>query len=240
MRTPLIHQPPATHPRPGYSLIEAVVALALSALLMAVISGICVAQMRLARAAAQQAETAEAVRTVAAVMGGEARRMTAGDVGAVGGDSIALRAFRGSAIVCGAGGPAISVRYRGDRLPDPAKDSLLVLLNGAESVVALFDAAPAAGACAAGPGEQLFTFDTSAPVPNGSVLLLFEHGSYHLRDRALRYRIGAGGRQPLTSESLQHPLTRFDGVTPDAIRFTIDAGGRMSTHAAAFSRRVLP
>jgi hypothetical protein len=33
-----------------------------------------------------------------------------------------------------------------------------------------------------------------------AVVLIFESGTYYLRDRALRYRIGSEGRQPITDE----------------------------------------
>jgi hypothetical protein len=32
---------------------------------------------------------------------------------------------------------------------------------------------------------------------------VFERGSYHLEDRAIRYRTGDGGRQPLSEERLE-------------------------------------
>jgi hypothetical protein len=32
---------------------------------------------------------------------------------------------------------------------------------------------------------------------------VFERGSYHLEDRAIRYRLGEAGRQPLTAERLE-------------------------------------
>ena len=32
---------------------------------------------------------------------------------------------------------------------------------------------------------------------------VFERGSYHLEDRAIRYRAGDGGRQPLSEERLE-------------------------------------
>lgn len=209
--------------------------MTLSSIVMAVIAGICVAQMRLARVAGEQAATAEAVRTVTSVLSGEARRMMAADVRAWSADSIALRAFRGSGTPCGSTGGGVLVRYSGDRLPDPLKDSVLVVGAQPEHSVMLFDASPAAGMCSALPGETILEIRTSGTLPQNAVLLVFEPGSYHLTTRALRYRLGAAGRQPLTAEALRHPFSRFDEITGDGIRFRLESGGRQSTHTALFA-----
>jgi hypothetical protein len=220
--------------RDGSSLIETVAVLSLSSFVMAVIGGICLAQMRLARATADQVADAEAVRTVTQALAGEARRMTAADVRTFSADSLVVRAFRGTGIPCGGAAAAALVRYMGDRLPDPAKDSVLVVGPASEAAVPLLDSAPAPGQCPALPGEAVLLWRTGGTLPPGSVVLLFESGSYHLATRALRYRTGAGGRQPLTAEALHHPYTRFTGVAADAVSFRIEAGGRRSEHLAPF------
>lgn len=222
----------------GSSLVEAVAVMTLTSIVMAVIAGICVAQMRLARAAAGQAAAAEAVRTTAAVLSGEARRMTAADVSASSMDSLALRVFRGSGLPCGTTPDGVLVRYTGDRLPDPAKDSVLIVGAATEAALMLFDAAAAPGLCAALPGELVLELETSGSVPHPAVLLVFESGSYHLSARALRYRIGAGGRQPLTAQALSHPFSRFSGVTAEGIRFQLEVDGRRSEHTATFPQQV--
>lgn len=227
--------------RSGSSLVEAVAVMTLSSIVMAVIAGICVAQMRLARVAAEQAATSEAARTVTSALSGEARRMTAADVSAWSGDSIAVRAFRGSGTPCGATAGGVLVRYTGDRLPDPGKDSVLVASTDPEHGEMLYDVIPAPESCSALPGETILELRTSGTLPQKAILLVFESGSYHLQMKALRYRIGAGGRQPLTAEALRHPFSRFASVTPDGIRFQVDAGGRQTVHMATFPPRpVLP
>jgi hypothetical protein len=226
--------------RAGSSLVEAVAVMTLTAFVMAVIVGICVAQMRLARTAAEQAAASQAARTVTAVLSGEARRMTAADVRAASADSIALRAFRGSGVPCGTTPGGVLVRYTGDRLPDPAKDSVLVVSEAPEYAVMLFEATSAAGLCAALAGETVMELRTSGMLPQHAALLVFESGSYHLTARALRYRNGPGGRQPLTDEALADHYSRFDGVAADGLRFRIEASGRRSQHIAPFASRVLP
>lgn len=224
----------------GSSLVEAVAVMTLTSIVMAVIAGICVAQMRLARAAAAHVAAAETVRTASSVLAGEARRMTAADVSGWSSDSLAVRAFRGSGLPCGTSPGGVLVRYTGDRLPDPAKDSVLVVRAAADAAVMLLAVAPAVGRCAALAGETILRLETSEPVPLAAVLLLFESGSYHLSTRALRYRIGSGGRQPLTTQSLTHPFSRFSAVSADGIRFQLETQGRRSEQAAMFTPPISP
>ncbi|MGH7447434.1 MAG: hypothetical protein ACRELT_07725, partial [Longimicrobiales bacterium] len=84
--------------RSGTSLMEMIAVMTLSSFVMAVITGICMAQMRLARVTAERSVATESARTVSAVLSGEGRRMTAGDVTAWSTDSLAIRAFRGSGL----------------------------------------------------------------------------------------------------------------------------------------------
>lgn len=119
-------------------------------------------------------------------------------------DSLVLRAFRGTALVCpyDTASVELTVAYGGDRRPDPSKDSvLLVDALGGREVRALVAVTSAADPCSAADpvAQRTWRFDASVPV--GTVLArLFERGSYHLNASALRYRRGASGRQPLTPE----------------------------------------
>lgn len=221
--------------RAGVTLVEMLAALTLTALVLSIIVGAGVALMRLARVTAERAVATDTERTAVAVLSGEVRRMTDADVTAAAPDSVAIRAFRGTALPCGTTAAGILVRYGGDRLPDPSKDSVLVLTPPASTPVILLDSQPAAGRCAARPGELVLEWRLAGSAAPGSVLLLFESGSYHLSAGALRYRIGAGGRQPLTPQALSHPGSRFTGVTHRAIRFDLSAGGFAASHAAGFT-----
>ncbi|MGH7448316.1 MAG: hypothetical protein ACRELT_12185 [Longimicrobiales bacterium] len=193
------------------------------------------AQMRLARVTAERSVATESARTVNAVLSGEGRRMTAGDVTAWSTDSLAIRAFRGSGLPCGTTTGGVLVRYGGDRMPDATKDSVLIVEPPGESGTVLLDSAPAAGMCPSEAGETVLEWRVAAAVPQGAVLLVFESGSYHLNGRAFRYRIGAGGRQPLTPAALRHPYSRFTGVTSRSIRFQLESSGIRSEFTAPFS-----
>lgn len=134
-------------------------------------------------------------------------------------DSMALRAFRGTGVVCavGPGSDELTVAYRGDRYGDPGKDSVEVVTGeGAVSVLDLRSAAPSTIVCPrALAGEEIRTWRLDDSVPADAVLArLFEPGSYHLTGSALRYRIGSGGRQPLTPEVWRDATSRL--VTVDS------------------------
>lgn len=129
-------------------------------------------------------------------------------------DSLRLRAFRGAGFVCAPGRSAeeVVVAYRGDRLPEPAKDSLEV--TTVDGVTARFDlesrGAAAAPCLGADSMEVILRLGAPETLPAGAVLVrVFETGSYHFSGGALRYRVGYGGRQPLTPEVWQNRPTGF-------------------------------
>lgn len=117
------------------------------------------------------------------------------------GDSVAVRAFRGTGVGCTvASQPLWAVRYNGLRRSDPAKDSVLVLAaDGMWRVAKLVRARP--GAC--GDGAVGEVWELNPTVPEAVVGRVFERGSYHVAAGAFRYRPGRGGRQPLTAQILQ-------------------------------------
>ena len=187
----------------GFTLVEAILVMALLALLVPtawkLFSTFRSAGMRVA----MTAEGLETVRTVAWILGEEFSGTIPGwDRWSDGGDSVSLRAYRGFAIVEGKmPGGGLRVCYRGLRSPDPAKDSVLFLTDGGGwRPHALGSRVRGEAGCSAG-GDgwtEIWIVDpeSSSPV----VGRLFERGSYHLAEGALRYRRGAGGRQPLTPE----------------------------------------
>lgn len=221
--------------RAGATLIELLAALTLLSLIVVVVTGMCVAQLRLARAAGVRAAAADAARTATMVLAGEARRMTAGDVRAASADSIAIRAFRGTALTCGSAPGGVFVRYAGDRLPDPAKDSIIVASAGVQQVIPLLGSTPAHGACTAIAGEAVLEWRLATVPSDTAVLLVFESGAYHLSGRALRYRIGAAGRQPLTAELLSDAGSGFGAVTGRGFTFALDVAGRTIDRAVFFA-----
>ncbi len=194
----------------GYSLVELLIALTLAGLLGAAAAALLQAQAGLSRMAAHQAQSAEVLRTAAHVLAMETRWSDARrDLRAANADSLALRAFRASAVVVRVEPDGrLLARLSALRAPDPAKDSLLILTDqGNEEAAQLIDAISSQFPC--GPGE-CYLLRVSRPARAGDVLLLFESGTYYLTTRALRYRLGAEGRQPLTGEELDDRQTFFD------------------------------
>lgn len=222
--------------RPGFTTVEVLVALSTGAILLAAIAAAITAVSRLERGAADRSERLAAHAHAATVLGHELRALdTRRDGFSIGVDSVRLRAFRGRAIVCLADSASAAVRYEGLRLPDPAKDSLLVLTgDGVERSLPLLAAAPAA-VCNPGPGESGMEIRPGAGLAPGDVVLVHETGAYHLSGGALRYRRGAGGRQPLTPTVFVDAASGLvlSGVTLPAVRADTAAVRVRTTDAAA-------
>lgn len=199
--------------RRGTSVVEALVALLLG-LFLVCLSLTVVARQRAALASiAHTGDVLATVRVARQVLGTEGRDGDPmRDGWAVSRDSMALRAFRGSGYVCGPG-PTPSdlvVGVDGVRLPQPTKDSVLVLDGaGRWTTLALEDVSPAS-LCATDPGTRGELWHLSRPPPRDAILVrYFERGSYHVEDRALRYRRGLSGRQPLTPGVVVTPGSSF-------------------------------
>jgi hypothetical protein len=230
--------------RAGATLLELLITMAVTTLLGAALCGLLITQLRIARSLTDRAQAGEAVRLTAAVLQGEARRLAAADVRGLAADSLAIRAFRGAGVPCHSADATVHVRYRGDRLPEPAKDSVLavrVVAAGAGAAVALLDArAGAHDMCSAGPGERVLQLRLAEPLDSAAVVLVFESGRYFISNRALRYRIGAEGRQPLTAELLLAG-SRFEPAADGQIRLRLvtRAAGTVEL-AAPFGSAALP
>src|SRR5690606_14160692 len=137
-------------------------------------------------------------------------------VRSIGSDSVAARIMRGMAIVCGKESGQLRVRYRGLGLPDPSKDSVLQV--GMENTAPLTSARTDSTACPTRAGETALVMAWPAEAAAGTVWLVFEAGSYHLNNYALRYRRGAESRQPITNEVINHTRCYFSA---DSSRHTI-------------------
>lgn len=189
--------------RAGTSLPEALVAL-LIGLLVLQMGLASLARLRAAQAdLSARADALVALRVGRHVLRRELRHGLPGRDWDATADSLGLRAFRGTGIVCASDSTAaeLTVWYSGDRAPDPSKDSvLLVTGEGDVGVRTLVGTGAAPSPCPGGGGaSSRWRLDRAAP--SGTLVArLFERGSYHLADAALRYRRGASGRQPLTPE----------------------------------------
>lgn len=188
----------------GISVPEVLVALLIGFVVIH-LSLDTMARLRSAQARlAARADGLVALRVTRHVLRSELRRGRPGEDWQVGGDTLGLRAFRGTALVCprDSVSDALQVSYEGVRWPDPSKDSLLLLTAHGGTVLRdlVATGAPSASCALETPGSpSTWLLDSAAPA---DVVLarLFERGSYHLSGSALRYRRGLSGRQPLTPE----------------------------------------
>lgn len=188
----------------GFTLAELLVSTVVAGLLLTAVAALLAAQARLIRAHVDGGRAEEALRVTTLVAGAELAWLEpAADVEPLGERALALRALRGVATPCAADASGLSVRYRGLRQPEPAKDSVLVLTPWApERALGLRWSLEAPEACEAQDGERVLRWTLDEEPPAEALLLLFERGSYHLQGGAFRYRRGAGGRQPLTEPVL--------------------------------------
>ncbi len=207
---------------PGFSLPELTLMIAIGGIVCGILTAAFSSAQRVARLYGERVARAEARRVAATILAAEIRYLAPSiDLRGVGRDSIALRAFRGTAVVCALSGDGTAlVRYRGLRAPEPAKDSVVSVgwaggggggSGGGKSggghagisgprALQLLTSTTASDGCPPHAAESLYHWTlASAPMP-GTLLLLFESGSYHLTGSALRYRRGESGRQPLTAE----------------------------------------
>lgn len=186
--------------RAGHTLAEATVSLLLAAVLTVALASLFALIGRAARAHAELASHTETETTVATVLGEELRAATAGDA-RFSGDSVRLRAFRGGGRVCAVEENRVLVDYAGFRLPEPDKDSVVLVSARGEVVDDVTGVTDAACTVPAQRRGLALTLAHGAPA-DAAYALVFETGAYSLRTSALRYRRGASGRQPLTEETL--------------------------------------
>lgn len=185
--------------RLGHTLVELLVGLTLGTIVIALLTSACILQLHAAARVATLFEATDGLAAAASILDAETRDAYAADV-SISNDSLAVRAFRGVALVCDTADGRAWVRYDGSRAPDPAKDSVLILRAGDEIAAAFSAPATAEPRCPALAGTDPRRLTVHADVRPGDLLLVFERGSYHLSGGALRWRVGAAGRQPLTAE----------------------------------------
>jgi hypothetical protein len=195
-----------TADRRGTSVVEALVALVLTALLVHLTWSVAAALKRAAFDVIERSEALDAERVGWHVL---ATELAAGtpirDFQVANGRVLPLRAFRGTGEVCtGLRTPEGGlVRFGGMRAPEPEKDSLLALTeSGTWLVLRLTHREPVESAC---PGHAAGSWERwrwEPPLAGVLLARVFERGSYHIENRAVRYQSHDGGRQPLTPERL--------------------------------------
>jgi hypothetical protein len=198
----------------GFTLAELIVGLFLATLVAGLLTSTMFRAARTVELLLRQAEGAEILRVVTSLLEDELSQGRPGVDWALDGPrALRLRAFRGWARVCH---PATNgswvVRWMGDRAPDSARDSVLMLDPQGRWWPGVLEAtgpAPSSlgyGECAPLSGESAATWRVSAEGPPSELIPLFvryfESGRYSLEDGAFRYRRGSGARQPLTPEAV--------------------------------------
>lgn len=218
----------------GFTVLEALFALSLLGLVLHGGWSVFATFRRAAESAEVSAQGLETVRTVGWILSQELSGGVPGtDWWAGEGDSLGLRAFRGLALARHrTPGGEVVVCYRGVRNPNPEKDSVLVLgSDGNWRARGLAGRSSGAEGCWDGVEgrEEIWTVEEPEPQEEWYLARVFERGSYHLADGALRYRSGAGGgRQPLTAPNLREGRFRISpGEVPGLDwHLTLEAGRR--------------
>ncbi len=210
----------------GVGIVELVVTLALAAVLFSLVGATGVRTLRRFHRVAERTEVVRTLMLSRHVLGVELRAGTAEDRAVSGPDAIGVRAFRGAAAFCPERDETsvARVRFRGDRRPDPDKDSVLVLdRSGRWSAVGLTAAGATTTACAGAPSFDVERWTLSEPVAGAVLGRLYESGTYSLDTEALRYRRGLGGRQPITPLRLD-PSRSSVHVTADGLTIVVSTG----------------
>lgn len=192
---------------------------------LAALAGFAGAQSRLVAHTHDRTRAGDLVRVAHIILGAELRTTGPADIAVLTPDSIRMRAIRGSGVICGLDGREILLRYAGVRRPDPAKDSILLVLQPSTAGDAYGLEAVAADARCGG-SLRLLLAGRPPDLPAG-VALVFETGVYSLAG-ALRYRRGAGGRQPLTEDLLD--ASGFEARSPATVH------ARLGFRTGAFIR----
>jgi len=187
----------------GTTVLEAFVAVLLGTLLVTLAGRTLLHAIDVSRTSIERDDRLMADRVARLVLRSELNALAPAEIRSTGGDSIRLRAIRGAGRICAIGvDSSLVVDLQSRRAPDPAKDSLsLVGALGRGQVLDLMSVSPATGECGPVPQGRPVRLRTGQAVESPVVFLrVFETGAYHLARGALRYRIGGGGRQPLTPE----------------------------------------
>jgi hypothetical protein len=202
--------------RSGFVALEALVVLLLSTIVGAALCATLIAQSRVARSIGDRIAFNDAARAAIHIVQAETRLNAVGDTRAWAPESINGRWTRASGSICATSSTSLWLRVSGIRDVDTGKDSILVLSGERERVVAAGTLARDATGCQASADETVYRVGAGAigmspadAAAFGGVATVFESGSYYLSTRALRYRVGGEGRQPLTEEFFRDGVSSF-------------------------------
>jgi len=192
--------------RGGYSLVEALVAFLLLALLLSLVARTAAAGRRALAAVAISAERVDAARTTRRLLTQLQPFSATASVGPGAGE-LTVRMPIGWAAPCPTrpeeGAPWM---WEGLRLPVPGRDSVLVLDALGASHLTSVAHVGAQGQCDGGISGRTLTISTDPGVTDAVLMHLWEPAVVRLDD-ALRYARSGSSRQPLTSAVLDHRLS---------------------------------
>jgi hypothetical protein len=232
----------------GFSLPEAITALLLVTILIQVSWGVTAAQRAATERLEDRIELLSARTMVRWILEEEVRAGLPGrDWQVPTGDSVALRAFRGWALVCPrnelTSPEEVVVCQRGIRSADSGKDSVLVLSGaGRWSAVRLARREVSHGVCPVVGGFREERWELDPPVSDAVLARVYERGAYFIRDGALRYRRGLSGRQPLTPQRIELRGKRLEPLVGGGFAWELESSsldGRDSLAAWEGSARSL-
>ena len=186
--------------RRGMTLVEAVVGVFLGAMVVTLAVRTLLQTASVARDTLVRDDRLTARRIARLTLRSELSALASGEARSSGGDSLSVRAVRGAGRVCQTGADELVVDLQSVRSPEPGKDSVeLIGPLGSLRTVDLIDSRVLPDGCGQIPAGKPTALRSAGHIPSETIFVrLFETGSYHLPDGALRYRRGEGGRQPLT------------------------------------------
>ena len=232
--------------RAGWSALELLIALALAVLLGGLVGRTIVDAARIHARTVADAEALQTAGLIGHVLSLELSAPADQDRHSSGGTStVTLRAFRASALICPDLDPEgrLIVRVRGDRQPDPAKDSLLVLTRSGRWISAALEGRSSrTPGCPSAPSATTEVWTVSEAIPDGVLVRVFERGTYHLSDSTFRWSRGDGGRQPLTPARLDPDRSRVR-VTSGVVEVdgtVLGPGGRPDARTWRIPARARP
>lgn len=229
----------------GVTVVEVLVALLLGLAVISLGWSALARQRSVASRLRSEMDLLSARRLTAIVVGRELRAGVRGrDWFLRASDGLSLRAFRGWGPVCGPGpgSGSIVVAYRGERTPNPAKDSVAILTAEGWRWTDLTARTSRGGSCSTDLGGEIEVWTLDPPVVGAWVARIFERGSYHVSGGALRYRRGLGGRQPLTpavfDDDRSTVSTRMDRIVLQLVADGAGLGVDSDTTTLQFRTRV--
>ncbi len=209
-----------TRGRGGFALAEAIVAGTLALLVTQVAWWVVAVQSVVASRVVQEAQILDEARLVRHLLGTEVGQGRGGVDWFLAGDTLHLRGFRGVALACqGQGSEGWAATLSGFRVPDPAKDSAVVLTaSGRWEVSRIVRRRSASGsACRPPAGFSAEALVLDPPRPGAVAALWFERGAYRFSGSTLRYRPGRAGWQPVTTASIDTDSTRLGAEDPNVL-----------------------